>query len=197
MGKNLNNKKHLSILNAAKTLFWKHGFRRVSVEEICLEAGVSKMTFYRHFGNKIELAKEVYRMVALEGVELFRQIMADETTTTRQKMEAMLTTKVEGTNEISKEFLNDFYRSPELGLSAYVEELSAKVWNELVHDFRQAQQKGWLRSDFNPEAFLLMSTKLIELITDERMQQMYESPQALVMELSRLFTYGIVPYEKG
>lgn len=191
------NPKHRSILDAARILFWKHGFRRVSVEEICCEAGVSKMTFYRHFGNKIDLAKEVYHMAAMEGVVQFREIMADDTTTTRQKMEAMLNMKVEGTNEISKEFLNDFYRSPELGLSAYVEEVSEIVWKEVVEDFKHAQEKGWLREDFKPEAFLLMSYKLLELITDERMQQMYESPQALVMELSRLFTYGIVPYEQG
>ncbi len=190
------NPKHQSILDAARGLFWKHGFRRVSVEEICREAGVSKMTFYRHFGNKIELAKEVYHREAVEGVEQFRQIMSDEATTTRQKMEAMLRMKMEGTNEISKEFLNDFYQSPELGLSAYVEEISTQIWNEIVADFKTAQEKGWLRDDFKPEAFLLMSYKLLELITDDRMQQMYDSPQDLVMELSRLFTYGIVPYEK-
>jgi AcrR family transcriptional regulator len=190
------NPKHQSILDAARGLFWKHGFRRVSVEEICREAGVSKMTFYRHFGNKIELAKEVYHREAVEGLEQFRQIMSDETTTTRQKMEAMLMMKMEGTNEISTEFLNDFYQSPELGLSGYVEEISAQIWKEIVGDFRTAQEKGWLRDDFKPEAFLLMSYKLLELITDERMLQMYESPQDLVMELSRLFTYGIVPYEK-
>lgn len=191
-----NNPKHQSILNAAKTLFWKHGFRRVTVEEICREAGVSKMTFYKHFGNKIDLAKAVYQMAAEEGVEQFRQIMSDNATTTRQKMEAMLKMKMEGTTDISKEFLSDFYQSPELGLSVYVEEVSALVWKEIVQDFKIAQEKGWLRDDFKPEAFLLMSYKLLELITDERMLQMYDSPQDLVMELSRLFTYGIVPYEK-
>jgi AcrR family transcriptional regulator len=190
------NLKHRSILDAARALFWKHGFRRVTVEEICRQAGVSKMTFYRHFGNKIDLAKEVYHREAVKGVEQFRQIMSDEATTTRQKMEAMLRMKMEGTNEISKEFLNDFYQSPELGLSAYVEEISEQIWKEIVGDFRTAQEKGWLRDDFKPEAFLLMSYKLLELINDDRMLQMYDSPQDLVMELSRLFTYGIVPYSK-
>lgn len=190
------NPKHRFILDAARALFWKHGFKRVSVEEISREAGVSKMTFYRHFGNKIELAKSVYHMVVMEETERFRKVMSDDTTTTRQKMETLLLMKLEGTNEISKEFLNDFYRSPELGLSVYVEELSAQAWEEIVKDFKIAQDKGWLRRDFKPETFLMMSYKLLELITDDRMLQMYDSPQDLVMELSRLFTYGIVPYEK-
>lgn len=188
--------KQQSILDAARALFWKHGFRRVTVEEVCREARVSKMTFYRHFKNKIDLAKEVYNMVVTHETERFRHIMTDETTTTRQKMEAILLMRLEGTHEISKEFLNDFYRSSELELSAFVEEVSARAWEEIVKDFKAAQAKGWLRRDFNPEAFLQMSYKMLELVTDDRMLKMYGSPQDLVMELSRLFTYGIVPYEK-
>ncbi|MBN1927463.1 MAG: helix-turn-helix transcriptional regulator, partial [Prolixibacteraceae bacterium] len=47
------------ILQSAKKLFWKYGIRKVSIDEICREAGVSRMTFYRLFKNKIELAKVV------------------------------------------------------------------------------------------------------------------------------------------
>ncbi|MBN2410872.1 helix-turn-helix transcriptional regulator, partial [candidate division KSB1 bacterium] len=40
----------------AKELFFKYGIRRVTIEEICKKARVSKMTFYKFFQNKIELA---------------------------------------------------------------------------------------------------------------------------------------------
>ena len=46
-----------SITSAAKSLFWKHGIRRVSIEEICEDAGVSKMTCYKYFSNKTAIAK--------------------------------------------------------------------------------------------------------------------------------------------
>ena len=52
-------KSFISIQKSAKTLFWKYGMARVTVEEICREAGVSKMTFYRNFKNKNEVAKQV------------------------------------------------------------------------------------------------------------------------------------------
>ncbi len=38
------NPKRELILSTGKDLFWKFGFRRVTIEEICKEAGISKMT---------------------------------------------------------------------------------------------------------------------------------------------------------
>jgi AcrR family transcriptional regulator len=41
------NLKLARIASTAEKLFMKFGIRRVSVEEICREASVSKMTFYK------------------------------------------------------------------------------------------------------------------------------------------------------
>ena len=52
-------KKHHALLNTARKLFVAHGIKRVTVEEICRTADTSKMTFYRFFRNKDEIAKAV------------------------------------------------------------------------------------------------------------------------------------------
>jgi len=166
------------------------------VEEICEKAGVSKMTFYRHFDNKIELAKAVYNKVVEESLQKFREIMSDEKTTTEEKMEAMLKLKLEGTNEISREFLQDFYGSPEPGLLDFINRRTAEIWQQMIIDFKSSQEKGWFRKDFKPEAFFLMSQRMTEMINDEKLLSLYDTPQDLVMELSRLFTYGIIPRTK-
>ncbi|MDX1974780.1 MAG: TetR/AcrR family transcriptional regulator [Rickettsiales bacterium] len=49
--------KHAAILLAAKAQFMRHGFDRASMDAIALEAGVSKLTIYTHFGSKDELFK--------------------------------------------------------------------------------------------------------------------------------------------
>lgn len=43
------------VLGAAYNLFSRHGIRAVGVDTIIAEAGVAKMTFYRHFPSKDEL----------------------------------------------------------------------------------------------------------------------------------------------
>ena len=51
------------ILKIAKKLFWKFGFKRVTIEEVCKEAAVSKMTFYKHFPNKMAVVKTLLQEV--------------------------------------------------------------------------------------------------------------------------------------
>lgn len=186
-------KKYHTLINTSRELFWKYGFKKISVEEICEKSGISKMTFYRHFSNKTELAKAVFDNVTEEGLIRFRNIMRNNNTSGLEKMELMLAMKLEGTNDISREFLEDFYASPELGLSQYVADKSLQVWQQIIKDFEAAQQKGWFRQDFKPEGLLIMLNKLSETLKDPQMLQIYGNPQALVMELSKFFTFGILP----
>ena len=188
------NKKYLQLTETARKLFWKHGFRRVSVEEICRDAGVSKMTFYRFFPNKLELAKTVYDRVVDEGMTRFKKILAEDSPAA-EKMKKILRMKMEGTHEISREFLTDFYTGQETGLKAHIEEKTKRAWSEIVNDIRNGQDKGWFRRDMKPEFFLLYSQKLIGLINDENLQRLYGSPQELIMELANFVTYGIAPRE--
>jgi AcrR family transcriptional regulator len=43
------------LLDAASRLFYERGFQAVGVDEIAAEAGVAKMTLYRHFPSKDDL----------------------------------------------------------------------------------------------------------------------------------------------
>jgi len=50
------------LLAAATEAFCSRGYFNVSVEEIVSAAGVSRMTFYRHFNDKAALAAEMFRL---------------------------------------------------------------------------------------------------------------------------------------
>lgn len=187
-------KKHSDILLTAKELFWKFGFKKVTIEEVCQKAGVSKMTFYRYFPNKLELAKEVLDMVIDKSIGDFKSLMSEDIPAS-EKMKRMLQMKFEGTNDISKEFLMDFYNNPELEVSTYIKQRTNEVWLGIIDDFKKGQREGWLRSDFKPEIILIMSQKIMELMNDENVLRLYNNPQELVMEISNFFTYGIAPHK--
>jgi AcrR family transcriptional regulator len=188
----LNNKKHLKILETSRDLFWRHGFKRVSIEEICLKAEVSKMTFYRIFPNKVELAKAVFDKEVNEGLRKFKAVLNEESTSS-EKIRKIMLMKMDGTHNISNEFLQDFYNDRELGLKEYIEEKTRQSWNEILDDFKQAQQKGWFRSDMKPEFLFFFSQKMGELIVDENLMKLYRTPQELLSELTNFFAYGISP----
>jgi AcrR family transcriptional regulator len=188
----IQNKKHQALIVAGRDLFWKHGFRRVSIDEVCKLAGASKMTFYRYFPDKQALAKTVFDREVDKGTAMFREIMASDTSAS-EKLEAMLKMKADSVNDISKEFLNDFYAGKGSGLQEYIARKTASVWEEILDDFRQAQKRGIFRSDFKPEILLYISQQIPGFINDPYLVGICGSPQDVVMEIARFFTYGIAP----
>jgi len=187
-------KKYSDIKKTARNLFWKHGIKRVSIEEICRKANVSKMTYYKHFQNKTELAKEIFNDVVEEGEKQFREIMASNVSPA-VKVKEMMLMKLNGTNDISPEFMHDFYSGGDPEMTAFVVERTRQAWDMLKDDYKKAQVNGIFRSDFNPELLLKVQFKLTELMEDESITCMYNSRQELIMEFANLLVYGIVPHE--
>ncbi len=185
-------KKKIQLMETAKELFWKHGFKKVSIEEICQKANVSKMTFYRLFENKAALAKELLDRVMAESCAHFREILR-QNSSVGEKMRQIVLMKKEGTKEISTEFLSDLYLNPQPELKDYIAVKMQEVWLSLTSDFRQAQTDGWLRSDFKPEFLLAISFKMVDLLNDKQICGLYETPQELIMEMTNLIAYGISP----
>jgi AcrR family transcriptional regulator len=182
-----------NLLEAGKKLFWKYGFKRVSIDEICREAGISRMTFYRFFENKTDLAKTIFEHVAAEGVNSFNDILNSDALPS-EKLKKIILMKAEGTNDISADFLTDFYKSSDLGLTEFVEKVTRDSWDEVIKGFRRAQDEGWLRKDFKPEFIFLVSQKLTDLVTDRELLKMYDNQQELILEFANFFAYGIAPH---
>lgn len=65
-----------NLLVAATTLFCRDGYAAVSVEDIATEAGVSRVTFYRHFPTKAAVAMELFQRAAVQGTPRFTVIAA-------------------------------------------------------------------------------------------------------------------------
>ncbi len=180
------------ITSTAKNLFWKHGIKRVTVEEICTEAGVSKMTFYRLFDNKIELAKIILNELFDSSLQKYRDIM-DQDIPFAQKIQKTILLKMEGTQEISEELIKDIYKNEEPALIEFMAEKKKQSMNEILNTFTIAQRKGWMRKDIKPEFIVYFINKINDMATDETLLAMYKSPQSLIMELTHFFFYGILP----
>ena len=186
--------KSLDILNTARQLFWKHGIRRVSVEEICREAGASKMTFYRSFPNKIELAKAMLQKMFDESMKEYSAIMALDIPF-EEKVQKQLLLKFKGARGISAELVRDIYSNQEWGLREYMERRTEEALKVIMNDFAQAQQKGWIRQDLRLDFILFLFHRMQDWITNEQLLASYPDTQDLIMEITNFFFYGIMPHE--
>lgn len=189
------NKKLENIKVAARKLFMKYGFRKVSVEEISKESEVSKTTFYRFFTNKYELALTVYDEMLEEGYEKFSAIFKGEISLS-EKLKRIVQLKLESANEISSDFLNDFYVKSDLGLAEQVEKRTDEMWRKIIKDFRHAQKQGMIREDLNLEFLFLFMQKTRELLNDGTFSAIFKTPTDMIMELTTLIVYGIFPNDK-
>lgn len=187
------NKKYESILKAGHDLFWKHGFKRITIDEICEKAGVSKMTFYKYFTDKQDLAKKVFDKAVEDGYERMRAILNDESPGP-EKIRKLIIMKMEGTNDISPEFIKDFYTGSG-ELKKHVEEKTKKTWELIIKDFTVLQEKGIYRKDIKPELIIKIQLKLVELLDDISVTSLYDSHQDLLMDFTRFMFYGVSPHE--
>jgi len=104
------NPKLLSIVAKGRELFWKYGIRRVSIEEICKEAGVSKMTFYKFFKNKNSLVIYIMDCLMKDQFEQYRSFW-DSDIPMVQKVEKAIKLKLDYTRSVSRELVQDMYKS--------------------------------------------------------------------------------------
>ncbi|MDP3452561.1 MAG: TetR/AcrR family transcriptional regulator [Bacteroidales bacterium] len=181
-----------SIVSTARTLFWRFGFRKVSIDEICAKSGVSKMTFYRHFPNKTELAKYILKNLIDKSMKEFREIMNSDCSTD-ERMNRIIRLKLEGVKEISKEFIEDVYTNNNSEIQQFMLQKTEEAWVGFIQEFRNAQDRGVFRKGFKPELLLALSRQMINLLEDKSIMDMYSSPQELIMELTTLTAYGIAP----
>lgn len=190
MSNKVKSKKYWDTLTAARELFWKHGFRRVTIQEVCDKAGVSKMTFYKFFPNKIELAKTVFEHEVDNGMDRINNLISEHASGEEMLKEIILL-KVKGTNDISPEFLADFYTDNEPDLKNFVMNKSNEAWTTIIGYWEQLQERGVFRDDVKPEFLLKVQMKIQELLNDEELAGMYDSTQELILEITRFVAYGI------
>jgi AcrR family transcriptional regulator len=185
-------KKQAAILVAGKQLFWKFGFKKVTVEEICKNAGISKMTFYKYYQDKLTLAKSIYSIESNDGMMRFKEVMQSDKSAD-VKMEMIMKLKSEAVDSISKEFLMDFYTGDDTGLKQFIAEKTTENIGQIIEQFKHAQARGDFRQDFKPEFVMYVSQRFVDYINDTYLLELCGSPQEVIMELARLFTFGIAP----
>ncbi len=174
-------KKREQIIETGKGLFMLHGIKRVTIEEICIKAGASKMTYYKYFANKVELAKHVWRNLQDEGYNKLDEIDAMELPLP-EKIQLMFDWKREFAANISDDFIKEI-----IPLQVDVEGYRKKFMRFIM----DAQKRGEVRAGVRPEFIIAVLDKLNELISDEALISRYPSLIEFNREFKDFFWFGL------
>lgn len=186
--------KYQQIIHTADKLFKKFGIRRVTVEEICATSHVSKMTFYKFFKNKNQLAKHLLQLQIEENEDLFSDIMSKNIPFVK-KANQIVQLKMDAMHEMSEDYINEILGAvPEI--KDYYLQQALETQKRVLAAFMEAQEKGEIREDINPEFHLFMLNHLLELAKDERLRKIHHNSHDLARELTQFYFFGITARPK-
>jgi AcrR family transcriptional regulator len=178
--------KREQLVRTGEVLFVKHGMRRVTVEEICRQADVSKPTFYRYFENKEALARHIDEEWIDEALRRIATI-EEADLPFPAKMRRILAIKQELSARPGPEFLADL-----IDLDIDLSHALRRVMGFLV----QSQQAGDVRTDMRPEFLMAAFNALNALQHDPRIRDLYKDPEKLAGDVFKLYYYGALSAEQ-
>jgi len=189
-----NSKKFDTIVQTATDLFMQYGVRRVTVEEICKTAQVSKMTFYNYFKNKTELAEYIIFTI-MENAQLEFDSIWKQLSTFERKIDQFIKLKMEYAKKFSKEFFLDFMDlSP--AINQKILDYSHRNQITFINMIEQAQKSGSVRSDVSINLMTFMMNKLLEFIEDDNFMSLYKNTEELTWDTINFYFYGIMGKKK-
>ena len=179
--------KREQIVATAISLFSAHGSKRITVEELCREAGVSKVTFYKYFPNKVALVRQIHDDWMDEGFRTFDEIDALDIPFP-EKIDRMGRWKAEFASRVNADFIReliDVEHSAELGKQRF------------LRNIRRAQERGEIRPEIDLEILWLVLDKLGELFKDGSWETVTGDFATFQSQVRILLYYGMLTQPGG
>lgn len=183
-------KKQNDIFEAGKRLFYKYGIKKVTIEEICEEANASKMTFYKYFPNKVELAKTVIDDYYSSALERYENMMQSDIPV-EEKVRKTFELKLENAAKLDIEFVADLYKYPDKTIQEHLETWRQKNLNTTEKWFIEMRQNRQIMKELTFPAFLLYANAIQDFAFNDETMKLFGTTRELARIITRLFMHGI------
>jgi len=174
--------KYLSLLETAKALFFRHGIRRVTIEEICAESKVSKVTFYKYFTDKNDLVRVIREELTQIGFARLDEINALPLSYP-EKVEMMTAWRVQFFASMKGDFIKEIID---------VKSVSEEIKQRYLENIRKAQQEGEIDPTLSPDLIWLVTEKFNEIVKDGSWETCVSDHIQAQEQLRRMYFYGLL-----
>lgn len=181
--------KHKKLIETAYLLFQRHGFQRVSVEEICRRAQVSKVTFYKYFSSKDELIVFITRLIfeALYA-EIRKVLKSDQGIKVIFDRASII--KQEYIGKMGEELLMGIMSFP--AAREYLDDVSKRSWMEFREYVINEQRKGNINPRIDIDYILPILSEINKLFNVEGLKNLYKKPDLLITQINELIVNGLL-----
>jgi AcrR family transcriptional regulator len=180
----------------AKELFWKYGFKKVTIDEICKKANVSRKTFYTFYENKSALVLYLLQQMTDEQLLAYNEII-ESNHSFSEKMESLLKLKYESSNQFSMEFVADFFHPDSDDILAFYTKIVQESLALTNKFFREAQQNGEMNPDLDINFVMAIMQKMMEMCSTPEMMRMFPNTETMTRQISQFLIYGVMPVKSN
>jgi AcrR family transcriptional regulator len=185
--------KQQRIVTAAVSLFRRtHDVKKVSLETIAREAGVSPTTVYNNFGNRENLLCEVIKVLARENIEYNRTLIRSNIPFT-QKLTGIISGKLDMAAGLNKEVI-DKIASQDKTIAPFIDEIYKNeirpLWKEILTN---GKKQGFIDVSLDDEALLLYLDALkAGFNVRQDILRNFKDKISLIEQLTRIMFYGFL-----
>ena len=176
----------------ARELFLKHGFKKVTIDEICKKAHVSRKTYYTFYENKVALVSFIINEISTDAIESYKAVIAGPGTFA-EKLEKSLDLKYQFSKTITMEFVADFFDPGAAEILEYWKGMMQESMMILMDFLKEGQRTGEMNPDLNLDYVMWYFQKLSEIIKSPEITGMFANAEEMVKQVSKTMIYGIMP----
>ena len=156
---------------------------KVSVEEICRKAEVSKMTFYKYFANKEDLFRHVWDQWIEDGFTYLDDIDALNIPFP-EKIRTILQYKLDFAARMGSDLIEDFLHT-DIDIHSFSD--------RLLEWLLEAQARGDIRPGVRPEFMLAAFDRIYYTLSrDDELRGLYPDIAMFTREIFNFYFYGIM-----
>jgi AcrR family transcriptional regulator len=188
--------KRRKIIIAARVLFnHTHNVKRVSLEAIAREAGVSPTTIYNNFGDRETLVYEVIKELVRTNLERNRALIRSGLPFA-QKLVGIVSGKMDVAGEFNAEIIEKLV-GQDKNIAPFIDKIMKEeirpLWGEMVAD---GKKQGYIDPALDDEALLAyMDILQAGLRAKPEVFKGFQNNMDFVQQLMRLMFYGFLKRE--
>jgi AcrR family transcriptional regulator len=188
--------KHQKILEAAVDLFQRsHDIKRVSLEAIARQAGVSPTTIYNHFSTREELIFEVLKHITSRTIDRNRELIRSDMPFP-QKLISIISGKKDLVDQVHSEIVEKML-SQDGKIAPFVDEIYQQdirpLWREMLAD---GKRQGYIDPALDEDALLIYLDIIKDgLSVNPGLMKDFKEKMGLIEQVTRLMFYGFLKKE--
>ncbi|GGE68193.1 TetR/AcrR family transcriptional regulator [Priestia taiwanensis] len=173
--------------------FLKEELNNIKIADIARQAGVSQVSLYNYYGNKVGLvASALKRLMNMRLDEITHLLRSEKTFD--QKLRELILWKAKSTTLFNPTTFKHIYEANtefQLYVGEYASQVGYPLFMELV---QQGREEGCIRPNIKDETLILYVRIMqnVFMTTDENLQQ----ATAVAEEFMDMFFYGVLRQEE-